>query len=121
MAPNDIWTWRFLGERGEVCVKRNIGPDAPESWKVMLFNADHPEGKNCLEATPAMMSVGFSFGCEMVEFAKLVLLGEEPTLATTTAGLTQPEHSLVELRTAKAVYRSSESRQWEPVFGALCE
>ena len=57
----------------------------------------------------------YSFGMELCEFGRLVLHGERPTLATSTP-LTQPEHSLAELRTAKALYRSSETRQWEPVF-----
>ena len=53
---------------------------------------------------------------ELCEFGRLVLYGEQPTLATTQSNLTQPEHSLVELRTAKALYKSSETHQWEPVF-----
>lgn len=57
----------------------------------------------------------YSFGMELCEFGRLVLHGEQPTLATTKP-LTQPEHSLVELRVAKALYKSSETHQWEPVF-----
>ena len=59
---------------------------------------------------------GYSFGMELCEFGRLVLHGEEPTLATTKPNLTQAEHSLVELRTAKALYKSSRTHQWEPVF-----
>ena len=58
---------------------------------------------------------GYSFGMELCEFGRLVLHGEQPTLATARP-MTQPEHSLAEMRTAKALYKASETGRWEPVF-----
>ena len=49
-----------------------------------------------------------SFAPELDAFARAVLDGEE-----LIAG---PEHSLGELRTALALYRSAESRAWEKVW-----
>jgi predicted dehydrogenase len=49
-----------------------------------------------------------AYGLELADFARAVLDGTE-----LAAG---PEESLGELRTALAMYRSAESRQWEKVW-----
>ena len=49
-----------------------------------------------------------SFGYELHDFSRAVLEGKP-----LEAG---PEYSLGELRTALAIYRSAESKQWEKVW-----
>jgi predicted dehydrogenase len=53
---------------------------------------------------------------ETADFAAAVLDGIAPQVPTTDAGKSQPEHSLGDMQTALALYRSTESDRWEPVW-----
>ena len=46
-----------------------------------------------------------------------VLEGSSPAVPVASSELSQPEHSLGEMRAALALYRSAESGQWERVWG----
>lgn len=93
----DPW-WRITGSKGEILI------DGDFEGGLRLFDADHREGRRVME--PA----GYpkSFGPQLEDFARVVLDGAEPAAA--------PEHSLGELRTALALYRSAASGAWEKVW-----
>lgn len=92
--------FRVTGTLGEVVSERG--------WKgrLLLFNQEHPDGE--VLVTDKWDGRVAAFGYELVDFANAVLHG-----TPLAAG---PEYSLGELRTALAIYRSAESKQWEKVW-----
>ena len=93
----DPW-WRITGTRGEITIESGF------TGGLVLYDAAHREGRRFGEphGYPA------SFGPELADFASAVLDGKP-----LAAG---PEHAVGELRTALAIYRSAETRRWEPVW-----
>ena len=73
---------------------------------LIRYDRDYPEGEIIQSKHPSRGAP--SFGYELHDFSLAVL--EDKTLE---AG---PEYSLGELRTALAIYRSAETRQWEKVW-----
>ena len=60
-----------------------------------------------------------SFGYEIRDFAHCILLGSSPAkprAADRDTPRTQAEHSLGEMRTALALYKSALTGVWEPVW-----
>ncbi|MEM7533613.1 MAG: Gfo/Idh/MocA family oxidoreductase [Chloroflexota bacterium] len=96
LAPHP-W-WRITGTKGEIIIEDGF------EGRLMLFNAENCEGL----AVGRQAGYAKSFGPELKDFSDVVLDRIPPA-----AG---PEHSLGELRTALAIYRSAESGQWEPVW-----
>jgi predicted dehydrogenase len=98
MAP-DCW-WKITGEKGEISVTGGID----EPGEIKIYDADSRDGRSVM--TPA----GYrkSFGPELDDFSRAVLDGKAPEASA--------EHSLGELRTALALYRSAETRRWEKVW-----
>ena len=91
--------FRVTGVAGEVVIEH--GPEG----RLMLFNAEHPQGLEVMRAFPGKVD---SYGAELRDFSLAVLEGKPLDAA--------PEYSLGELRTALAMYRSAESRRWEKVW-----
>ena len=91
--------FRVTGVAGEIVIER--GPEG----RLMLFNAEHPQGLEVMRAFPGKVD---SYGAELRDFSLAVLEGKPLDAA--------PEYSLGELRTALAMYRSAESRRWEKVW-----
>lgn len=91
--------FRITGTLGEVIVERG--------WhgRVLVVDHDHPQGEVIHTKGEGRRD---AFGLELLDFERAVLDGA--SLAAS------PEYSLGELRTALAMYRSVESRQWEPVW-----
>lgn len=98
MGPGE--EFRVTGTEGEILVEKGRG------GRVLLFDADHREGKVILDNKDEGRAA--AFGYELNDFVGAVLDG-----TSLEAG---PEYSLGELRTAFAIYRSAESRQWEKVW-----
>ena len=97
MGPGE--EFRVTGTLGEIVSER------AQDGRLMLFNQRTPQGEaimNKLEGRRA------AFGYELLDFERAVLDGKSLEA--------RPEHSLGELRTALAIYRSAESRQWEKVW-----
>lgn len=97
MGPGE--EFRVTGTEGELLVEKG------RSGRVLLYTKDYPEGKALLEKDAGRSA---SFGYELQDFALAVLEGK-----ALEAG---PEYSLGELRTALAIYRSAETKQWEKVW-----
>ncbi len=97
MGPGE--EFRVTGTEGELLVEKGRG------GRLLLYSKDHPEGKVLLEKDAGRDA---SFGYELQDFALAVLEGK-----ALAAG---PEYSLGELRTALAIYRSAETKQWEKVW-----
>jgi predicted dehydrogenase len=91
--------FRVTGSAGEIVVEKGL------DGRVLLFNQDHPQGETIMTKHAGRMA---AFGYELHDFECAVLDGKP-----LAAG---PEYSLGELRTALAIYRSAESRQWEKVW-----
>ncbi|HCL31237.1 MAG TPA: hypothetical protein DIC52_22780 [Candidatus Latescibacteria bacterium] len=96
LAP-EPW-WRVTGTKGEILI------DGAFDGGLRLYDTDHPDGMRVME--PA----GYprSFDPELDDFARVILDGDKPAAPA--------KHSLGELRTALALYRSAESRSWEKVW-----
>ncbi len=90
--------WRITGTKGEIIIEGGF------EGGLKLYTADHREGQRMADA----QGYAKSFGPELADFAHAVLDG-----TPLAAG---PEASLGELRTVLALYRSVESRRWEPVW-----
>lgn len=92
--------FRITGAQGEIIIEKG------RNGRLLLFDKAHPDGQvllaNKWEGRDA------SFGYELADFASAVMQG-----TPLAAG---PEYALGELRTALAIYRSAESRQWEKVW-----
>jgi predicted dehydrogenase len=91
--------FRVTGTQGDLVIERS------SSGRLILFDRDHPDGQVLLTRNEGRRA---SFGYELDDFARAVLEGKP-----LAAG---PEYSLGDLRTALAIYRSAESRQWEKVW-----
>ena len=91
--------FRVTGTKGEIIIEKGRG------GRSLLYGPEHRDGLDILEEDQTRDS---AIGLELADFAAAVLEGTE-----LTAG---PEVSLGELRTALAMYRSAESRQWEKVW-----
>ena len=96
-APGD--SFRVTGTKGIIIVEKGRGE------RSLLYNSDNPDGLEILMAGNHNKS---AISLELADFAQAVLQG--------TPLVAGPEESLGELRTALAMYRSAESRQWEKVW-----
>ena len=117
--------WRVTGTEGELLItgfRDELEESLSDPHRVTLFNAEHPDGLDC---SPAASGAGTgypaSFGYEILDFAKCVLVGDgsraaRPRAAERDARRSQAEHSLGEMRTALALYRSAASGAWESVW-----
>lgn len=92
--------FRVTGTEGELIIEK--GRDG----RVLHYSQAFPEGEVILDNKRAGRAA--AFGYELHDFSLAVLEGK-----TLDAG---PEYSLGELRTALAIYRSAESRQWEKIW-----
>ena len=97
LAP--IEDFRITGTKGEIVIERG------REGRLMLYNEDHPTGKNVMSA---FESKAASYGVELADFASFVL--DDIALAA------PPECALGELRTAIAMYRSVSTGRWEKVW-----
>ena len=97
MAPTE--DFRITGTTGEIVIEH--GRDG----RLILFNELDPEGATVMDAFQGKID---SYGFELNDFSLAVL--DSKVLAA------PPEYSLGELRTALAMYRSVESRNWEKVW-----
>ena len=91
--------FRVTGSSGEVVIEHG------HEGRLLLINGDHPQGEKVMDTFPGRVE---SYGAELRDFSLAVLEGR-PLAAT-------PEHSLGELRTALAMYRSTTSGRWEKVW-----
>jgi predicted dehydrogenase len=91
--------FRVTGTLGEIIIER--GPHG----RVLLVDREHPQGDVIHTKGTGRRD---AFGFELLDFERAVLDGT-PLAAS-------PEYSLGELRTALAMYRSAESKRWEPVW-----
>lgn len=98
MGPGE--EFRVTGTEGELLVEKGRG------GRLLLFDRENRSGKVILDNKDEGRAA--AFGYELNDFAGAVLDGMR-----LEAG---PEYSLGELRTALAIYRSAESRQWEKVW-----
>lgn len=96
-APGE--SFRVTGTDGVVVIEKG------HAGRALLYDQAHPQGRDLLEESEMRED---AFGLELADFCRAVLDGTE-----LVAG---PEESLGELRTALAIYRSAESRQWEKVW-----
>jgi predicted dehydrogenase len=93
LGPEPLF--RITGTKGELVIE-GIG-------RVKLYDGSEPRGTVVGQGNYLQ-----SYEGELADFAAAVLDGTPPA-----AG---PEHSLGELRAALAMYRSAETRRWEPVW-----
>jgi predicted dehydrogenase len=98
MGPGE--EFRITGTEGELLIEKGL------QGRLLLFDQANPSGEVILTKGDGRDA---SFGYELADFTNAVLTG-----TPLAAG---PEYSLGELRTALAIYRSAESRQWEKVWG----
>ena len=91
--------FRVTGTEGEIVIEHG------REGRLLFFNAAHPEGKDVMQGFPGKVD---SYGEELKDFASAVLHGTE--LAA------PPTRALGELRTALAMYRSTQSGRWEEVW-----
>jgi len=91
--------FRIIGTLGEIIIERG------QHGRVLLIDAEHPQGEVIHTKGAGRRD---AFGSELLDFECAVLDGT-PLAAT-------PEYSLGELRTALAMYRSAETKRWEPVW-----
>ena len=93
----DPW-WRVTGTSGEIIIDEGCARG------VVLYEPEHPKGVQVHERR------GYedSFTPELLDFSRSVLDGK-----ALEAG---PEEALGELRVALAMYRSAQTKQWEPVW-----
>ena len=97
MAPTE--DFRVTGTAGELVIEH--GRDG----RLLLFDGAHPEGETVMQTFPGKVD---SYGAELHDFSLAVLDGKPLEAA--------PEFSLGEMRTALAMYRSTTTKQWEPVW-----
>ena len=97
VAPTE--DFRVTGTEGEIVIEHG------REGRLLLINAEHPEGKDVMQGFPGKVD---SYGEELKDFASAVLHGTE--LAA------PPTRALGELRTALAMYRSTQSGRWEEVW-----
>lgn len=92
--------FRVTGTQGELVVEKG------SAGRLLLYNKENPDGQLILANKKEGRDA--AFGYELRDFAHAVLDG--------TALQAGPEHSLGELRTALAIYRSAETGCWEKVW-----
>lgn len=97
MGPGE--EFRVTGTTGELVIEKGSG------GRLLRYDKAHPEGEVLLAKDEGRDA---SFGYELEDFALAVLEGKQ-----LAAG---PDYSLGELRTALAIYRSAETKQWEKVW-----
>lgn len=98
-AAAPVEMFRVTGSGGELQITGG------REGELLLFNAEHPRGHRVMDAVQGKVD---SYGAELKDFAEVVLDGAMMAAA--------PEYSLGEFRTAKAMYRSIESKRWEKVW-----
>ena len=91
--------FRITGEKGELVIERG------SNGRLIHFDSLHPDGNILYEKKEAGRAA--SFGYELQDFAECVLNGKELEASA--------EYSLGELGTALAIYKSTQTKQWEPV------
>ena len=96
-APPELF--RITGTKGELLITG--GRDG----RLSLYNSEFPRGKAVLYGAEGRRD---SYGAEINEFCDLILNGGSMTAT--------PEYSLGELCTAKALYKSIETKRWEKVW-----
>ena len=96
-APGE--DFRVTGAEGIIVIEKG------SQGRVLLYDRQHRQGR---EIMPAEEKKKGAYGLELADFAQAILHGTPPA-----AG---PEDSLGELRTALAMYRSAESKQWEKAW-----
>jgi UDP-N-acetyl-2-amino-2-deoxyglucuronate dehydrogenase len=89
--------FRLTGQKGEITIER--------PGRVVLWTADHPEGRQIGEIGGYLRS----YPGEFADFEAAGLDGKAPEAGA--------EAALGELRVALALYRSAETRRWEKVWG----
>ncbi|MEZ4862191.1 MAG: Gfo/Idh/MocA family oxidoreductase [Caldilineaceae bacterium] len=94
--------FRITGTLGEIISERGY------PGRLLLFDKAHPDGQVLKENLWDGDGRLAAFGYELADFAQAVL--------TSAPLAAPPEYALGELRTALAIYRSAESRQWEKVW-----
>jgi predicted dehydrogenase len=97
MGPGE--EFRVTGTLGEIVIEKGRG------GRLLLFTKEYPDGHVIMNKDEGREA---GFGYELDDFTKAVL-DAKPLDAS-------PEYSFGELRTALAIYRSAESRQWEKVW-----
>jgi len=98
VAPTE--DFRITGTGGELVIEHG------REGRLLLFDAAHPDGETVMQTFPGKVD---SYGAELHDFSLAVLDGK-PLEAS-------PEFSLGEMRTALAMYRSTETKRWEAVWG----
>ena len=114
----------MTGTKGEIVVtgfRDELAEALSDPNRVTLFNADNPQGLDCSPPIPDAGITGYpaSFGYEIRDFSDSILVGSEaakPGAADRDTPRTQAAHSLGEMRTALAMYRSAETGAWESVW-----
>ncbi len=101
MLPGTVFgpevLFRITGTGGEIVIESHAG------GRLALYDSEHPKGLK--EEARGYLH---SYGPEFADFASAVLHG-----TPLAAG---PEQAIGELRTALAMYRSADSKQWEKVW-----
>ena len=92
--------FRITGAQGELVIEKG------KNGRLVRYTREHPDGEVILDNKNEGRNA--AFGYELLDFQRAVLEGK-PTETTI-------EYSMGELRTALAIYRSAESRQWEKVW-----
>lgn len=92
--------FRITGAQGELVIEKG------KNGRLVRYTGEHPDGEVILDNKNEGRNA--AFGYELLDFQRAVLDGK-PTETTI-------EYSMGELRTALAIYRSAESRQWEKVW-----
>lgn len=95
--------FRITGTEGELVIEKG------KNGRLVRYTRDHTDGEVILDNKADGRNA--AFGYELLDFQRAVLEG---TPTATTA-----EYATGELRTALAIYRSAESRQWEKVWDCL--
>ena len=91
--------FRITGTKGEIVIEKG------SKGRLIYYDATCPEGKILYREKE--LGRAASFGYELQDFAEAVLNGK--TLEANA------EYSLGELRAALAIYKSAETKQWEPL------
>ncbi len=98
-AVGPVEDFRITGSEGEIVI------EGGRDGNLVLFNGDHPKGQVVMSAFEFKVE---GYGAELADFSSAVLDG--------TRLQAEPEYAMGELRAAKAMYRSEQTRQWEKVW-----
>jgi predicted dehydrogenase len=91
--------FRITGEKGELLIEKGT------NGRLIYFDTTCPNGEILYQGKEAGRAA--SFGYELQDFAEAVLNGKKLEA--------NAEYSLGELRTALAIYKSAETKNWQPV------